>query len=70
MHGVNDELAFCRNFHYESSRISPGLLETDMGTVRCASRRGSDLVFLGLGLVDGCMVHIINLGDSGPKSNF
>ena len=43
MHGVTGGLAFCRNFHYESSRVSPGLLETDMGTARCANRRGSDL---------------------------
>ena len=45
MHGVTGGLAFCRNFHYESSRVSPGLLETEMGTARCASRRGSDLGF-------------------------
>ena len=43
MHGVTGGLAFCRNFHYESSRVSPGLLETNLGTARCASRRGSDL---------------------------
>ena len=45
MHGVTGGLAFCHNFHYESSRVSPRLLETDMGTARCASRRGSDLAF-------------------------